>query len=162
MSLPTSAMLGTLALGSVGAVLAAGAALTSPSTSPRSDEQPIVVTSPSAEPCPTGTQEVDDACVKTVLAPAPVVVRAAPSSDATQEASDDPSDEPSDEPSDDATEGSHSSDDSQDDDSDEGEDAEDAEDAEDDSDDADDSDSDDDESEDEDDSDDDSGHGSDD
>lgn len=70
MSLPSATVLGAVGLGAVGAVLAAGAALSAPNPSPRSDQQPVVVTTSSPLPCPAGTQEQGDSCVKVVVAPA--------------------------------------------------------------------------------------------
>jgi hypothetical protein len=63
-------VLGAVSLGAVGAVLAAGAALSAPNPSPRSDQQPVVVTTTSPLPCPAGTEDRGDSCVKVVVAPA--------------------------------------------------------------------------------------------
>jgi hypothetical protein len=70
MSLPSATVLGAVGLGAVGAVLAAGAALSAPNPSPRSDQQPVVVTTSTPLPCPAGTEERADSCVKVVVAPA--------------------------------------------------------------------------------------------
>lgn len=70
MSLPSATVLGAMSLGAVGAVLAAGAALSAPHPSPRSDQQPLVVTTTSPLPCPAGTEEHGDSCLKVVVAPA--------------------------------------------------------------------------------------------
>ena len=70
MSLPSATVLGAVGLGAVGAVLAAGAALSAPNPSPRSDQQPVVVTTNTPLPCPAGTEEHGDSCLKVVVAPA--------------------------------------------------------------------------------------------
>jgi hypothetical protein len=99
MTLPSATVLGAVSLGAVGAVLAAGAALSAPNPSPRSDEQPVVVTTSTPLPCPAGTEDRGDSCVKVVVAPAdpaPVATHRAP---AAVEDSSDAQEAPETEPS---------------------------------------------------------------
>jgi hypothetical protein len=120
-SLPSATVLGAVGLGAVGAVLAAGAALSAPNPSPRSDEQPAVVTTSTPLPCPAGTEDRGDSCVKVVVAPAdpaPVATHRAPaavadSSDAQESPEAEPSEVAESPDQEDGEDGEHDGEDSQ-------------------------------------------------
>jgi hypothetical protein len=104
MALPSTTVLGTLALGTVGAVLAAGAALSLGGVVNSSNDDPFVPASPSpsALPCPAGTEDEGDECVETVVLNVPASPADIDSSPAASlVVSDDATPEPSESPDDD-------------------------------------------------------------
>ena len=84
MTVPSTTALATLALGTVGAVIAGGAALSRPTpTTPAGAPRQVTVARPSTLPCPRGTVTRRDECLRVVVAsaaPAPVLPVQVPAS----------------------------------------------------------------------------------